>query len=139
LIAYVADNTSDTATDVADDAIVVATQESVSSPFPSTQSLEYDRPLAIHQRYVNAREAWYQAQPPNTITSDQEYRKAMELPLSYSSTYLTYRALGRLLPHYVGNQRHRRLPINISTYLQVSAVSSVKKVVLNLPTIPLSH
>ncbi|KAJ2894092.1 hypothetical protein MKZ38_007931 [Zalerion maritima] len=41
-------------------------------------------PEAIYARYVAARSAWYAAQPAGSAQTDQEYRKAMKLPLKYS-------------------------------------------------------
>lgn len=46
--------------------------------------LRYDNPRAIYQRYTTAREAWYKAQPRGSIKTNQQYRKAMGLPLRYS-------------------------------------------------------
>jgi hypothetical protein len=48
-------------------------------------ALRYNDPQAIYQRYVTAREAWYKAQPRgSSIKTNQQYRKAMGLPLRYS-------------------------------------------------------
>jgi hypothetical protein len=46
---------------------------------------KYDDPRAIHQRYVKARQAWYNAQPRGSIKTNQQYRKAMDLPQRYDS------------------------------------------------------
>ena len=45
--------------------------------------LSYDDPRAIYQRYVKARDIWYKAQPRGSIKTNQQYRKAMSLPLRY--------------------------------------------------------
>lgn len=50
---------------------------------PPSTSLEYYDPRAIYQRYVKARDAWYKAQPRGSIKTNQQYRKAMGLPLRY--------------------------------------------------------
>src|SRR5690606_30179038 len=50
------------------------------------EALVFDDPQAIYQRYVAAREAWYKAQPRGTIKTNQQYRKAMGLPLRYNKT-----------------------------------------------------
>lgn len=60
----------------------------VSLAAPSTQagagpSLRYDDPRAIYQRYVVARDTWYKAQLSGSVKTNQEYRKAMGLPLRY--------------------------------------------------------
>ena len=49
-------------------------------------ALRYDDPRAIYQRYVIARDSWYQAQPRGSIKTNQQYRKAMGLPQRYSKT-----------------------------------------------------
>jgi hypothetical protein len=46
-------------------------------------TVRYDDPQAIYQRYVAARDAWYQAQPRGSIKTNQAYRKALDLPLRY--------------------------------------------------------
>ncbi|KAF4339788.1 hypothetical protein FBEOM_6326 [Fusarium beomiforme] len=59
----------------------------VGSPVAAVaQALRYDDPQAIYQRYTAAREAWYKAQPPGSIKTNQQYRKAMGLPLWYSKS-----------------------------------------------------
>lgn len=45
--------------------------------------LRYDDPRAIYQRYAEARNAWYKAQPRGSIRTNQQYRKAMGLPQRY--------------------------------------------------------
>ncbi|RKK18956.1 hypothetical protein BFJ67_g17679, partial [Fusarium oxysporum f. sp. cepae] len=57
---------------------------SAPSPNPPPCSLpRYDSAQAIYQRYVAARRAWYEAQPRGSIKTNQEYRRAMGLPLRY--------------------------------------------------------
>ncbi|KAL2019068.1 hypothetical protein VTK56DRAFT_10099 [Thermocarpiscus australiensis] len=51
---------------------------------PASTSLNYWDPRAIYQRYVKARETWYRVQPRGSIKTNQQYRKAMGLPLRYS-------------------------------------------------------
>ncbi|KAG6996807.1 PKS-NRPS hybrid synthetase [Fusarium oxysporum f. sp. conglutinans] len=50
---------------------------------PSQPLLRYDSPEAIYGRYVAARSAWYAAQPAGSIKTNQQYRRAMGLPLRY--------------------------------------------------------
>lgn len=56
------------------------------SPLPGPPSLSpprYDSPQAIYGRYVAARSAWYAAQPAGSMKTNQQYRRAMGLPLRY--------------------------------------------------------
>jgi hypothetical protein len=88
LVAYAADNASDGSANNVADAIRIATPQllSFSSSFsPLIRSLQYDNPLVIYQRYVNARKIWYQAQSSSIFKTDQKYRKAMELQALYPS------------------------------------------------------
>jgi hypothetical protein len=50
---------------------------------PSPSPPRYDSPQAIYGRYVAARSAWYAAQPAGSIKTNQQYRRAMGLPLRY--------------------------------------------------------
>lgn len=50
-----------------------------SSPLPP----RYDSPQAIYGRYVTARGAWYARQPAGSIKTNQQYRRAMALPVRY--------------------------------------------------------
>ncbi|KAM5528545.1 hypothetical protein FOXYSP1_19026 [Fusarium oxysporum f. sp. phaseoli] len=59
-------------------------QSSAAPAAPVAPALRYDNPQAIYQRYTAAREAWYRAQPRGSIKTNQQYRKAMGLPLRYS-------------------------------------------------------
>ena len=56
------------------------------SSSPSSTSLNYWDPRAIYQRYVKARDTWYRAQPRGSIKTNQQYRRAMRLPLRYNKT-----------------------------------------------------
>jgi hypothetical protein len=44
------------------------------------RALPYDDPQPIYQRCTAAGEAWYKAQAPGSIKTNQQYRKAMGLP-----------------------------------------------------------
>jgi hypothetical protein len=61
--------------------------------------LNHISPEAIYGRYVAARSAWYAEQPAGSVKTDQQYRKAMKLPLRYSkSSYnwcLDYKNMGK--------------------------------------------
>lgn len=58
--------------------------ESSPSPGPPSPMLpRYDSPQAIYGRYVAARSAWYAAQPAGSIKTNQQYRRAIGLPLRY--------------------------------------------------------
>jgi hypothetical protein len=46
----------------------------------------YDDPRAIYQRYVAARGAWYKVQPRGSIKTNQQYRRALGLPLRYDKS-----------------------------------------------------
>ncbi|KJZ69833.1 hypothetical protein HIM_10786 [Hirsutella minnesotensis 3608] len=61
----------------------LATEQTTAST-AAAEELRYDDPRAIYQRYVTAREIWYNAQPRGSIKTNQRYRKAMGLPLRYS-------------------------------------------------------
>lgn len=56
-----------------------STSSPISSPPP-----RYDDPRSIHHRYVQARETWYKAQPRGSVKTNQQYRRAMGLPLRYN-------------------------------------------------------
>ncbi|KAK6850577.1 transposase-like protein [Apiospora arundinis] len=51
-----------------------------------SQPIKYDDPKAIYQRYVEAKDTWYKAQPPGTYVNNKIYRKAMHLPVLYNRT-----------------------------------------------------
>ena len=59
----------------------------------------YDSPQAVYRRYVPARDAWYAAQPKGSIKTNQQYRRAMRLPLRYDKqSYnwcLDYKQMGK--------------------------------------------
>ncbi|KAJ0131219.1 hypothetical protein HZ326_25678 [Fusarium oxysporum f. sp. albedinis] len=50
---------------------------------PSPSPPRYDSPQEIYERYVAARSAWYAVQPAGSIKTNQQYRRAMGLPLRY--------------------------------------------------------
>jgi hypothetical protein len=58
-------------------------EPSDSRNLPSQPPRRYDSPEAIYERYVAARTAWYAAQPAGSIKTNQQYRRAMGLPLRY--------------------------------------------------------
>lgn len=70
-------------------------EPSDSHNLPSQPLLRYDSPEAIYGRYVAARSAWYAAQPAGSIKTNQQYRRAMGLPLRYDKQsyewYLDYK------------------------------------------------
>ena len=47
-------------------------------------------PQAIYQRYVTARAAWYAGQPRGNIKTNQEYRRAVGLPLRYDRQWYAW-------------------------------------------------
>jgi hypothetical protein len=59
-------------------AVQAAVAETMAAP-----ELRYDDPRAIYRRYVEARQAWYNAQPRGNIKTNQQYRKATGLPQRY--------------------------------------------------------
>ncbi|EJP65070.1 transposase-like protein [Beauveria bassiana ARSEF 2860] len=52
--------------------------------------LRYNDPQAIYQRYVESRQAWYDAQPRGSVKTNQQYRKAMGLPQRYNRAELAW-------------------------------------------------
>lgn len=58
--------------------------EMAQSAEPAAQKYPYDSPQAIYQRYVASRNAWYMVQPAGSIKTNQQYRRAMRLPLRYN-------------------------------------------------------
>ncbi|PQK16843.1 hypothetical protein BB8028_0007g00450 [Beauveria bassiana] len=52
--------------------------------------LKYDAPQAIYQRYIEARETWYSAQPRGSIKTSQQYRRARGLPQRYNKADLAW-------------------------------------------------
>ena len=56
---------------------------SVASLYPRPPSHRTDKAIAIYQRYVATRSAWYEAQSRGFIKTNQEYRKAMGLASRY--------------------------------------------------------
>lgn len=61
--------------------------------------LRYDGPRAIHQRYVEARQAWYNAQPRGSIKTNKQYRKVIGLPQRYDKVsykwWLDWKQMGK--------------------------------------------
>ena len=72
-------------------------------------ALRYDHPQAIYQRYIAAREAWYNAQPRGSLKTNQQYRKAIGLPQRYSkASYnwcLDYKQMGQRCAETTGSSR----------------------------------
>ncbi len=52
--------------------------------------LKCDDPQAIYQRYIEARETWYSAQPRGSIKTNRQYRRATGLPQRYNKADLTW-------------------------------------------------
>lgn len=67
----------------------VAVQATVAETMAAPE-VRYDDPRAIHQRYIEARNAWYSAQPRGSIKTNQQYRKAMGLPQRYNKVSFTW-------------------------------------------------
>jgi hypothetical protein len=57
---------------------------------PEAPKLRYDDPEAIYQRYIKAREAWYNGQPRGSIKTNQQYRKAKGLPQRYDKADIAW-------------------------------------------------
>ncbi|KAK1837453.1 hypothetical protein CCHR01_19925 [Colletotrichum chrysophilum] len=71
-------------TDGAEEASMSPPEMLPSSRHSRSPSLpRYDSPQAIYGRYCAARSAWYAAQPRGSVKTNQEYRRAMGLPLRY--------------------------------------------------------
>lgn len=67
----------------------VAVQATVTETMAAPE-VRYDDPRAIYQRYIEARNAWYSAQPRGSIKTNQQYRKAMGLPQRYNRVNFTW-------------------------------------------------
>ncbi|KID80963.1 hypothetical protein MGU_11634 [Metarhizium guizhouense ARSEF 977] len=69
---------------------------------------KYDNPQAIYERYVAARSAWYATQAAGSIKTNQQYRRAMGLPLRYDKkSYewcLDYKQMSRRLTTSSGSR-----------------------------------
>jgi len=69
-------------------------------PPETPRTPRYYSPEAIYARYVTTRSAWYAGQPAGYAQTDQEYRKAMGLPRSYSKASfewcLDYKYMGKV-------------------------------------------
>jgi hypothetical protein len=85
LVDHAAASQTSTVEEVADCIVVAHTvaDQAAAAGTMAAPELIYDDPRAIHQRYVEARQAWYNAQPRGTIKTNQQYRKAMGLPQRY--------------------------------------------------------
>jgi hypothetical protein len=62
---------------------------SLAAPLAQTKIVpasRYDDPRAIYQRYVAARYAWYKVQPRGSVKINQQYRRALGLPLRYDKS-----------------------------------------------------
>jgi hypothetical protein len=62
---------------------LVGAGPAASSSTASAPALRYDDPQTIYQRYVAGRDAWYKAQPRGSVKTNQQYRRALGLPLRY--------------------------------------------------------
>jgi hypothetical protein len=85
------------------------TKETVTLSEDARQSpLRYDSPQAVYQRYAIARCAWYAAQPAGAIKTNQQYRKAIGLPLRYDKrSYewcLDYKQMGKRCVTHSGSR-----------------------------------
>jgi hypothetical protein len=71
-------------------------------------TLRYDDPQAIYRRYVAARDAWYKAQPRGSVKTNQQYRRALGLPLRYDkASYqwcLDWKQMGKLCTTPTGSR-----------------------------------
>lgn len=77
-------------TEEAADCVVVAQTVADQEAAPGTMAalgLRCDDPQAIYQRYVKARQSWYNAQARGSIKTNQQYRKAMGLPQRYDKAF----------------------------------------------------
>ncbi|OAQ60872.1 mutator-like element transposase [Pochonia chlamydosporia 170] len=85
LVDHAAASQTSTIEEVADCIVVVQTvaDQVAAAETMAAPELRYDDPRAIHHRYVEARQAWYNAQPRGSIKTNQQYRKAMGLPQRY--------------------------------------------------------
>lgn len=85
---------------LASEASQAVPEETVTSGEDARQSpLRYDSPQAVYQRYTTARSSWYAAQPVGALKTNQQYRRAMGLPLRYDKkSYewcIDYKQMGR--------------------------------------------
>lgn len=85
---------------LASEASQAVSEETGTSGEDARQSpLRYDSPQAVYQRYTTARSAWYAAQPVGALKTNQQYRRAMGLPLRYDKqSYewcIDYKQMGR--------------------------------------------
>ena len=73
----------DPAADQAADQAAAAAAEAAAEAAPA-DLLRYNTPEAIYARYITARATWYAQLPRGGLKTNQEYRRAKELPLRYS-------------------------------------------------------
>ena len=87
LVDHTAAGQTSTVEEVADCIVVAHTvaDQAAAAGTMAAPKLRYDDPRAIHQRYVEARQAWYNAQPRGSIKTNQQYRKTMGLPQRYDN------------------------------------------------------
>jgi hypothetical protein len=71
-------------------------------------TLRYDDPQAIYRRYIAARDDWYKAQPRGSVKTNQQYRRALGLPLRYDkASYqwcLDWKQMGKLCTTPTGSR-----------------------------------
>ena len=98
LSACTAESQTSTSQEEVADCIVVS--QVVAGPMVAVQAeavetstapkLRYSDPRAIYQRYVEARETWFNMQPRGSIKTNQQYRRAMHLPQRYNKAALAW-------------------------------------------------
>ncbi|SCO77149.1 uncharacterized protein FRV6_01361 [Fusarium oxysporum] len=96
-------HTTETTTETTTKTITITTTSPVAGPSTATaqseaDTLSYTDTRAIYQRYKADREAWYASLPQGALKTNQQYRKAMKLPLRYSKAEydwcLDYKEMG---------------------------------------------
>lgn len=77
----------------------LSSKEALTHQLPPQPPQRYDSPEAIFQKYIVARNVWYAALPAGIIKTNQQYRRAVGLPLRYDkSSYewcLDYKQMSR--------------------------------------------
>ncbi len=66
--------------------LIDSSSESEEDPEIQVPHLSNEHPEVIHQKYVEARAAWYATQSDTIIKTDEAYRQAKALPLHYDET-----------------------------------------------------
>ena len=61
-------------------------EEPLTGQLPPQPPQRYDSPEAIFQRYIIARNIWYASLPASSIKTNQQYRRAVGLPLRYNKS-----------------------------------------------------